>query len=213
MLSQQSPPEVPDLRASAMVRAMNEISSDNARSKPAVSAPLPDVPRDYLSMAHAYGGPEHEGRIRCRLEDFQVVEDLGFEPSGDGHHLFVRVRKRGANTQWIAQRIARAAGVPVQKVGYAGMKDRVAVSEQTFSLHLPGKPDPDFSAIEDGELDRRRDERYAGWEGEQRILDGEVSLQQLHDAVLDDESFDPQPVSGRQELLENLVARHIERAR
>ncbi len=70
------------------------------------------------------------------------------------------------------------------------------------------------SIIEHGELDRRRTERYAGWDSDrgQQILDGKVSLQQLHDRVIGDESFDPQPVSGRQELLEGLVARHIERA-
>ncbi len=69
------------------------------------------------------------------------------------------------------------------------------------------------SIIEDGEIDRRRSERYAGWSDERRILDGDVSLQQLHDAVIADETFDPQPVSGRQEAIEHLVARHIERVR
>ena len=71
------------------------------------------------------------------------------------------------------------------------------------------------SIIEHGELDRRRAERYAGWDTEQgqQILDGKISLQQLHDQVHADIGFDPQPVSGRQELLEGLVARHIERAR
>ena len=73
------------------------------------------------------------------------------------------------------------------------------------------------SIIDEGELDRRRTERYAGWESEQRILDGSrsdaVTLQQLHDGVIADEAFDPQPVSGRQEALEHLVARHIERTR
>ncbi len=73
------------------------------------------------------------------------------------------------------------------------------------------------SIIEDGELDRRRAERYARWDTDGHIVGGasidHVSLQQLHDHVLADETFDPQPVSGRQEALENLVARHIERTR
>ncbi|MDW3215752.1 MAG: xylose isomerase [Ilumatobacteraceae bacterium] len=67
------------------------------------------------------------------------------------------------------------------------------------------------SIIEDGEIDRRRDERYAGWNDRADILDGEVTLQQLHDAQMT--GAEPQPVSGRQEALEHLVARHIERAR
>jgi xylose isomerase len=67
------------------------------------------------------------------------------------------------------------------------------------------------SIIEDGEIDRRRDERYAGWNDRADILNGEVSLQQLHDAQM--AGAEPAGVSGRQEALENLVARHIERTR
>ena len=49
------------------------------------------------------------------------------------------------------------------------------------------------SIIEDGELDRRRDERYAGWDTErgQQILDGKISLQQLHDRVVADTELRP----------------------
>ncbi|NNE13272.1 MAG: xylose isomerase [Ilumatobacter sp.] len=67
------------------------------------------------------------------------------------------------------------------------------------------------SIIEEGELDRRRDARYAGWEDRSDVLDGKVTLQELHDAQLT--APEPTPVSGRQEALETLVARHIERVR
>lgn len=65
------------------------------------------------------------------------------------------------------------------------------------------------SIIEEGELDRRRAARYAGWDDRRDILDGDVTLQQLHDAQLT--APEPTPVSGRQEALQNLVARHIDR--
>jgi xylose isomerase len=67
------------------------------------------------------------------------------------------------------------------------------------------------SIIDEGELDRRRDERYAGWEesSAQDILNGKVSLQQIHDDLIAS-GHEPEPVSGRQELLERLVARHID---
>jgi xylose isomerase len=70
------------------------------------------------------------------------------------------------------------------------------------------------SLLESGELADRRAARYAGWDGPlgTAILDGGSSLADLHRIVLDEE-LDPRPVSGRQELLENLVNRHIERAR
>lgn len=68
--------------------------------------------------------------------------------------------------------------------------------------------------LDDGELDRQRDERYAEWNSElgTAIAGGELTLAELHDAQLADES-DPAPRSGRQEHLDNLVARSIERAR
>ena len=66
--------------------------------------------------------------------------------------------------------------------------------------------------LEQGELDRFRDERYAGWSQAQDILDGKVTLQELHDEVVE-KGFEPQPTSGRQELLEGVVAKAIERIR
>jgi xylose isomerase len=67
------------------------------------------------------------------------------------------------------------------------------------------------SIIDEGELDRRRDERYAGWEesSAQDILNGKVPLQQIHDDLIAS-GHEPEPVSGRQELLERIVARHID---
>ena len=70
------------------------------------------------------------------------------------------------------------------------------------------------SLLESGDLADRRRARYAGWDGPlgARILDGSASLADLRRLALDG-VVDPSPVSGRQELLENLVNRHIERAR
>ena len=68
------------------------------------------------------------------------------------------------------------------------------------------------SILEDGELDARRAARYAGWRHEQDLLDGKVSLQQMRDELAA-ENVEPAHTSGRQEELESLVARHIERVR
>jgi xylose isomerase len=69
------------------------------------------------------------------------------------------------------------------------------------------------SIIESGELDAAREARYAGWNGElgRSIMDGTATLASLHDRAMG--TGEPTRVSGRQEFLENLVARHIERAR
>jgi tRNA pseudouridine13 synthase len=105
------------------------------------------VANELDALPYAYGGPPLAGTLRATPEDFVVDEDLGFVPDGAGEHVFLRVEKRGANTDWVARELARFAGVGAEAVSYAGMKDRHAVARQTFSLHLPGKRDPDWAAL------------------------------------------------------------------
>jgi xylose isomerase len=64
--------------------------------------------------------------------------------------------------------------------------------------------------IEDGKLQAFVDDRYAGWEGSlgKDILQGRLSLADLSDRVLS-QRIDPAAKSGRQEMLENLVARYL----
>lgn len=92
--------------------------------------------------------------LKANPEDFMVVEKLGFEPDGEGEHVWVNIRKTGCNTQFVADHLARFAGIHARSVVYAGLKDRHAVTEQWFCLHLPGKKTPDFSqfALEGGEV-------------------------------------------------------------
>jgi len=94
------------------------------------------------SSLYAWGGPAARGRMRSRPEDFQVFEDLGYGPDGEGEHVWLEVEKRERNTQDVAVDLARLAGVSIRQVSFAGLKDRRAVTRQTFSVHLPGKPDP-----------------------------------------------------------------------
>jgi len=81
-------------------------------------------------------------RMRVETADFMVDEQLGFAPDGHGEHLFLRVEKRHANTPFVARELARWAGIDERGVGYAGLKDRHALTIQTFSLHLPGREPP-----------------------------------------------------------------------
>jgi len=86
--------------------------------------------------------------FKATAEDFQVDEVLDIPLSGTGEHLWLWVEKRGLNTEEAARRLARAAGVSQRNISYAGLKDRQALTRQWFSLHLPGKADPDLSAAE-----------------------------------------------------------------
>ena len=100
----------------------------------------------------AYGTPPLGARLRSSPEDFVVEEILGYDADGAGEHALLWVEKRGANTDWVARELAKFAGVSQVAVGYAGMKDRHAVTRQTFSVQLAGKPDPDWSVFPHAEV-------------------------------------------------------------
>ena len=101
-----------------------------------------------LDFEYLYGEPKSEGRFKVNCEDFNVVEDLGFELSGEGEHVCLWIQKIGENTQYLARQLAKFADIPARNVSYAGLKDRQGDTKQWFSLHIPGKITPDFSLFE-----------------------------------------------------------------
>jgi tRNA pseudouridine13 synthase len=110
---------------------------------------------------YAYGEPAVRGVLRSVPEDFVVDEDLGYEPDGRGDHVLLHVRKRGTNTEWLARELAAFAGIKPVDVGFAGLKDRHALTTQWFSLHLRGA-EPDWNSFPCAEaqiLDVRRHRR------------------------------------------------------
>jgi len=103
---------------------------------------------DPPGLPFAGPGPAGSADMRCGPEDFFVVEHSGLTAAGVGEHFLLRVRKTGQNTKWVAKRLAELAQVPCRAVSYAGLKDRHAVTEQWFGLHLPGRAEPVFSVPE-----------------------------------------------------------------
>lgn len=85
------------------------------------------------------------GQIKSVAEDFKVTELLGYEPTGEGEHIYLWVRKTGLNTAYLAEQIAKFTQLPLRAVTYAGRKDKHAQTEQWFSVHLPGKGEFDWS--------------------------------------------------------------------
>jgi len=106
-------------------------------------------------LPFAFGAPPLRARLRTAPDDFVVEEILGYEPDGAGEHAFLLVEKRGANTDWVARELAKFAGTSPMNVGYAGLKDRHAVTRQAFTVQLPGKADPDWSAFPHAEVSIR----------------------------------------------------------
>jgi tRNA pseudouridine13 synthase len=85
------------------------------------------------------------GQFKSSAEDFQVTEILGYEPIGEGEHIYLWVRKTGLNTAYLAEQIAKFTRLPLRAVTYAGRKDKHAQTEQWFSVHLPGKGEFDWT--------------------------------------------------------------------
>ncbi len=94
---------------------------------------------------------------KVKPTDFKVTETLPFELYGEGEHLFLYVKKIGANTHFVAKQLADFFKVKERDIGYAGLKDRHAETHQWFSVHLPGIKEvpelpshPEFKVIDSG---------------------------------------------------------------
>jgi tRNA pseudouridine13 synthase len=125
--------------------------SEVLQAQPSDDSSMPAVPAN-APLPCAYGTPPLQAQMRSTSDDFRVEEVLGYDADGQGEHALLWVEKRGANTDWVARELAKFAGVAQVAVGYAGMKDRHAVTRQTFSVQLAGKPDPDWSTFPHAEV-------------------------------------------------------------
>ena len=67
-------------------------------------------------------------------EDFIVEELPLYEPTRTGTHTFFAIRKRNLSTLEAIHRIARDLQVQTGKLGYAGLKDKNAVTTQVLSV-------------------------------------------------------------------------------
>jgi hypothetical protein len=104
----------------------------------AASAALEIAPHVPALMHDAL--PLIDGVIGPAPEDFVVDEVPLYPQSGAGEHLYVRIEKRSYTTPAMVRAVTRAAGVDERDVGYAGLKDKHAVTRQWLSLPLKARP-------------------------------------------------------------------------
>jgi tRNA pseudouridine13 synthase len=119
-------------------------------------------PGDLLAKDYAFHRVYQPLKLSATLkscaEDFIVEEDVSVDFSGDGEHCWIYLQKKACNTDWVAQQLAKFCQVKKMAVSYAGLKDRHALTSQWFSVQLPGKPTPDWSAFEEFFLQGRQSE-------------------------------------------------------
>ncbi len=66
--------------------------------------------------------------------DFTVEEIPLYEFLGEGEHLIVKVQKKGLSTWELCDRLSNALGIARRQIGYAGLKDKHALTIQYISL-------------------------------------------------------------------------------
>ncbi|MGB5813211.1 MAG: tRNA pseudouridine(13) synthase TruD, partial [Polyangiales bacterium] len=75
-----------------------------------------------------------DAQFRVELEDFVVDEIPAYEPSGEGDHVFVHLEKRDLTTRDAIRQLCDAVGADRGAAGWAGLKDKRAVTRQWVSL-------------------------------------------------------------------------------
>ncbi|WP_438442671.1 tRNA pseudouridine(13) synthase TruD [Kluyvera georgiana] len=100
------------------------------------------------ALTYLHGKPQGTGQLKASPEDFLVVEDLGFEPDGEGEHILVRILKNGCNTRFVADALAKFLKIHAREVSFAGQKDKHAVTEQWLCARVPGNTMPDLSQFQ-----------------------------------------------------------------
>jgi len=99
-------------------------------------------------LFYAFGGSCLTGEIKQSPKDFRVDEIPGFTPDGNGDHVYLTLEKKNLTTNDIVNRLVRFCGVKQRDIGFAGMKDKRAITSQVFSINLSGKDEPDWSLFE-----------------------------------------------------------------
>jgi tRNA pseudouridine13 synthase len=121
---------------------------------------IPDLDTAIHGLAFARGAPPVSGYLRSSPWDFLVRELPLVEPAGKGEHVWLLIRKRLENTEQVARSLARLAGVSQRDVSFAGLKDRNAVTEQWFSVYLPGGSEPEWRAVDSASVTLLRHVRH-----------------------------------------------------
>jgi tRNA pseudouridine13 synthase len=92
------------------------------------------------------------GLIKQRHEDFLVEEIPLYDPCGQGEHIYLLIEKKDLSTTQALQIVADHFNVEDRAIGYAGLKDRRAVTRQVVSIHVPGKKPEDFPSLRHDKL-------------------------------------------------------------
>ncbi len=99
---------------------------------------MPQFPDTFYALSKLHLTPEFSGiggTLKEHNADFVVEEIPAYLPCGDGEHLYLHIEKNGRPTLEVVNEIARHFRVKTRGMGYAGMKDKNAITRQYISVH------------------------------------------------------------------------------
>ncbi|MHC4975933.1 MAG: tRNA pseudouridine(13) synthase TruD [Planctomycetota bacterium] len=101
------------------------------------------------------------GTLRQHPEDFLVEEIPLYSPSGSGEHRYLLIEKRGLPTLEATSILTRHMGVRRRDVGYAGLKDKHAVTRQWISVYDTHAKNTDLATLRDERIAILEESRHA----------------------------------------------------
>lgn len=88
------------------------------------------------TLPFAWGEPVAKAGFRTTPDDFIVDEITEVPEHAGGAHWWLQLRKRGLNTKDVAHALTSLGSARIRQVGYAGLKDKHALTSQWFSLPI-----------------------------------------------------------------------------
>jgi tRNA pseudouridine13 synthase len=108
---------------------------------------------DLARLNYAHGVPEKRAGFKQEISDFCVDEELGYELTGTGEHLCIKVLKVDLSTAEVVSHIENIFQLRSSDIGYSGMKDKRARCTQWFSLQLSPEQAKSVKSIENENLE------------------------------------------------------------
>ena len=112
----------------------------------------------FARWQHGWARLPVSGSLKSKPEDFVVNEcaDFSRESVPGGEHVYLLLQKRNQTTRELARELADANALPLSAIGYAGMKDKRAVTRQWFSAPLAAGDPLDDVAVPETVLELQR---------------------------------------------------------
>lgn len=107
---------------------------------------------EFDNLTYLHGKPQGTGLLKANPEDFVVVEDLGFEPDGEGEHILVRILKNGCNTRFVADALAKFLKIHAREVSFAGQKRQTCCYGTVVMRSRAGQRDARSERLSTGRL-------------------------------------------------------------